>query len=78
MALTREMIRGGKPQMFFLIKTKKIQKNDLKKCFLSSLGIEEFDDKIFTTATISAEVACNYLYAMEHIQGRKDGIICLR
>ncbi len=78
LALTREMIRGGKPQMFFLIKTKKIPKNDLKKCFLSSLGIEEFDDKIFTTATISAEVACNYLYAMEHIQGRKDGIICLR
>jgi len=78
LALTREMIRGGKPQMFFLIKTKKIPKSDLKKCFLSSLGVEEFDDKVFTTATISAEVACNYLYAMEHIQGKKDGIISLR
>lgn len=82
LALTREMIRGGKPQMFFLIKTKKIPQNDLEKCFRSSLGNEEFDKPKkwwpWTTATISSEVACNYLYAMEHIQGRKDGIICLR
>lgn len=82
LALTREMIRGGKPQMFFLIKTKKIPQNVLEKCFRSSLGIKEFDNPpklwSWTTATISAEVACNYLYAMEHIQESKDGIISLR
>ena len=69
LAFTREILRGGKPQMFFLIKTEEIEDDVLKKCFRASLGVEEFEDAIWTTASISAEVACNYLYALEYIQG---------
>lgn len=77
LALTREMLRGGKPQMFFLIKTEEIPENVLKKCFLASLGIIEFDNSLITTASLSAEAACNYLYAMEHIWRNIDGEIDL-
>ena len=75
LALTREMLRGGKPQMFFLIKTEEIDKSVLKKCFLASLGVAEFSNALVTTATLSAEAACNYLYAQEYIhRNRNDEI----
>lgn len=77
LALTREMLRGGKPQMFFLIKTEEIPDSVLKKCFLASLGVAEFDNFILTTASLSAEVACNYLYALEYMQENLDGVIDL-
>lgn len=77
LALTREILRGGKPQMFFLIRTKKIDIKVLKECFLSSSGLDEFKSDLVTSATISAEVACNYLYAQEYIQARKYNIITL-
>lgn len=77
LALTREMLRGGKPQMFFLIKTEEIPKKTLEKCFLASLGKKEFDNVKITTATISAEAACNYLYALEYLQRNLDGVIDL-
>lgn len=77
LALTREMLRGGKPQMFFLIKSDEIPKSELKKCFLASLGVIEFDNSIITTASISVEAACNYLYAQEYMQKNLDGVIDL-
>lgn len=77
LALTREMLRGGKPQMFFLIKTDEIPESVLKKCFLASLGVIEFDNAVLTTASISAEAACNYLYAMEHVWNSIDDEIDL-
>jgi len=78
LALTREMLRGGKPQMFFLIRTKKFSESILKSCFLKSLGKDEFDEPLLiTSASISAEVACNYLYAMEYLRPNLEGIIHL-
>ena len=70
LAFVREMYRGGKPQMFFLIRTEEIPIDVLKECFLASLGKEEFDTFPLTTASLSAEVACNYLYALQHLQRR--------
>lgn len=75
LAFMREMLRGGMPQMFFLIRTERIPNKILKNCFRNSLGTEEFDNSLFSKSTISSEVACNYLYAMKYLQSRQDGCI---
>jgi hypothetical protein len=75
LAFTREMLRGGKPQMFFLIHTETLPKSLMKECFVDSLGKDEFKEARLTTAPISAEVAANYLYALEYIQRNMDGTI---
>ena len=51
--------------MFFLIRTEYIPDSILVNSISKSLGIEEFDNSLFTKAKISTEVACNYLYAMK-------------
>ena len=77
LAFLREMLRGGMPQMFFLIRTENIPDSILVNCVSKSLGIEEFDNSLFTKAKISTEVACNYLYAMKYLQKRSDGNVDL-
>ena len=78
LALVREMLRGGKPQMFFLIRTENISEKQLRKYFKSSLGITEFKNTLLTTASLSSEVICNYLYAQDYLQKNKNGIIDIR
>ena len=68
LAFVRELLRGGKPQMFFLIETPDIPVQILKKSFRKSLGTEEFDDFILTSASPSSETMCNYIYAQKYLQ----------
>lgn len=68
LAFLREMLRGGKPQMFFLIRTEVIPDKKLRRCFRASLGVEEFNSKPYSDAKLSTEVACNYLYAQAYLQ----------
>ena len=68
LAFVRELLRGGKPQMFFLIETPDIPVRLLKKSFRKSLGTEEFDDSILTSASPSSETICNYIYAQKYLQ----------
>lgn len=68
LAFLREMLRGGKPQMFFLICTDVISDKELQKCFRASMGKLEFSNGFFTNAKLSTEVACNYLYAQAYLQ----------
>jgi len=77
LAFLREMLRGGKPQMFFLIRTDEIPYETLHRCFRLSQGRREFNSRSFTDATISTEVACNYLYAKAYLQQshRNGGVI---
>lgn len=77
LAFLREMLRGGKPQMFFLIRTEEIPYETLRRCFRFSQGIREFSGSFFTKAKLSTEVACNYLYAKAYLQQshRNGGVI---
>lgn len=77
LAFLREMLRGGKPQMFFLIRTEEIPYETLHRCFRLSQGRREFNSRSFTDATLSTEVACNYLYAKAYLQQshRNGGVI---
>lgn len=68
LAFLREMLRGGKPQMFFLIRTEDIDEKTLQNSFKKSLGNLEFSNSYFTSAKLSTEVACNYLYAQAYLQ----------
>jgi hypothetical protein len=75
LAFLREHLRGGKPQMFFLIKTKNISKFRLRLSFWSSQdGPKEFNNEVVSDAKLSPEVACNYLYAQAYLQSGGGGM----
>ena len=72
LAFVRELLRGGKPQMFFLILTPEIPIKTLKKSFRRSLGTEEFDNSLLTKAIPSSETMCNYIYALKYLNKNSD------
>lgn len=75
LSFTRELIRGGKPQFFFLIETDHIGESDMRQAFHHSYnGISEFDDsrlKQLSTPLLSPETQVNLLYALQHIQHKR-------
>jgi len=75
LAFVRDLIRGGKPQFFYLIATKYIRPRLLEYAFKHSYnGKEEFDADALThipTFRISAETHLNFLYALSYIQARR-------
>lgn len=75
LAMTREFIRGGNPQFFYLIKTPYISDKDFAKYFSRSKdGKNEFQDgKISNIKNypLSPETALNLLYCYQYLQ-RKE------
>ena len=68
----RELIRGGKPQFFFLIVTPEISESQLMPFFKKSYnGTEEFrsaiDSRMFNYS-LSPETQTNLIYALRYIQ----------
>ena len=68
----RELIRGGKPQFFFLIVTPEISESQLTPFFKKSYnGTEEFrsaiDSRMFNYS-LSPETQTNLIYALRYIQ----------
>ena len=72
LAFVRELMRGGKPQMFFLIRTPKVSLWKIRRSFRKSTGSKEFNSKFITSATLSSETLCNYLYAQKWYQKNND------
>ncbi len=72
LAFTRELMRGGKPQFFFLIVTPSIAEKDLASCFKGSFnGPAEFykgSSPRIRKFGLSPETQCNLLYALRYIQ----------
>ncbi|MBN1259290.1 MAG: hypothetical protein JXB35_01290 [Anaerolineae bacterium] len=77
LALTRELIRGGKPQFFFLIKIKDPFAVDTTVPFSerfgkSEEGAQEFKEKKLSfskiTSSLSPELATNLVYTFEYFQ----------
>lgn len=72
LAFTRELIRGGKPQFFFLIITPEISDTELSIYFKKSFnGAEEFRNNIdsrIINYRMSPETQTNFLYALAYIQ----------
>lgn len=68
LAFVRELYRGGKPQVFFLITTPEIPEKLLLHSFKKSHGTDEFENPIITSATASLETICNFLYAMKYYE----------
>ena len=68
LAFVRELLRGGKPQMFFVIETPEVPLWKLKRSFRRSLGKLEFDDPLFTDRIPSSETMCNYIYFLKWYQ----------
>lgn len=75
LAFVRDLVRGGKPQFFFLIATPHISDKDLAQAFRHSFnGLEEFNRGTICRIkkmNLSPETMCNLLYAMEWIQRKK-------
>lgn len=72
LAFVRELIRGGKPQFFFVIRTPYVDDTQLRKYFENSYnGKMEFNDDILSNLSmckLSPETQTNLLYALRHIQ----------
>ena len=68
----RELIRGGKPQFFFLIVTPEISESELTPFFNNSYnGTEEFRSNIdarMINYRLSPETQTNLIYALRYIQ----------
>ena len=68
----RELIRGGKPQFFFLIVTPEISESELTPFFNNSYnGTEEFRSNIdarMINYRLSPETKTNLIYALRYIQ----------
>ncbi|MBR0297407.1 MAG: hypothetical protein IJR01_00335 [Bacteroidales bacterium] len=77
LAFMRETLRGGKPMMFFLIRTEWIDERVLYKCFKKSLGKLEFRKSLFSSAYLSTEATCNYLYAQAFLQQKPKPGDCI-
>lgn len=75
LAFVRDLVRGGKPQFFFLISTPHIRSRDLDKAFRKSFnGIEEFSRGSIARMRkmkLSPETLANLLYALAWIQRRR-------
>ena len=72
LALTRELIRGGKPQFFFLIEIHKVESHDFSKKFRTSdEGPEEFYNVIGRLrrhrSVLSPEFNQNLIYAFQKL-----------
>lgn len=83
LAFTRDLVRGGKPQFFFLISTPYLAQSELKYAFRNSFnGNEEFEDSCLShlpTFKVSVETYLNFLYALAYIQrNRRLGYVDLR
>lgn len=72
LAFLRELYRGGKPQVFFLIMTDEMSEDEVERCFEKSSGPKEFSNWSIKPSDLSQEAICNYLYALEYLQ-HKDG-----
>lgn len=72
LAFSRELMRGGKPQFFFLIKTPYISNKEFCKYFKRSIdGRNEFKDGTLSNlfnCQLSPETVMNYLYAFQYMQ----------
>jgi len=76
LALTRDLIRGGKPQFFFLIKIREVGKKEFSLNFKKSIeGLDEFHDDLIhqfrSRNAISPEFAMNLVYAFQAIMNDK-------
>ena len=75
LAFLRDLVRGGKPQFFFLISTPHVRSRDLDKAFRKSYnGIEEFSRGSLSRMRkmkLSPETLANLLYALAWIQRRR-------
>lgn len=75
LSFTRELIRGGKPQFFFLIESDSISETKLQQAFRHSYnGMEEFEDSRFrqlSTPLLSPETQINLLYAFQYLQQKR-------
>lgn len=76
LAFTRDLVRGGKPQFFFLISTPYIAPRELRRAFRHSFnGSEEFEDSSLShlpTFRISIETYLNFIYALAYIQRNRQ------
>gem|GEM_PF-3830632 len=74
LAFSRELIRGGKPQFFFLIEIPELDNDKFHRIFKKSReGLIEFVDKLITKeaaldSALSPEFAMNLIYAFQYIQ----------
>ena len=76
LAFTRELMRGGKPQFFFLIEIDPISEDLFGKRFRSSAeGLEEFYDNVYRnnlySSTLSPEFVMNLIYALQWFQKQR-------
>ncbi len=76
LAFTRELIRGGKPQYFYLIMIDQISEKEFSRIFKNSKGTEEFKNDWLSNINsydnfISPEFTANLIYAKEYIQKRQ-------
>ncbi|MDE5694576.1 MAG: hypothetical protein K2H77_01150, partial [Alistipes sp.] len=70
LAFTRELMRGGLPQFFFLIKTPYISSKDFSKCFKDSpANRNKYRVRPnILTPNMSPETVANFLFAFRHLQ----------
>lgn len=70
LAFTRDLIRGGKPQFFFLIEIREVSKREFSSNFRKSIeGLDEFHNdliyKLRFRSALSPEFALNLVYAIQ-------------
>ena len=76
LAFTRELLRGGKPQFFYLIVMENIDEKEFHELFKVSEGKDEFKTDWLTNIKsyddfISPELTTNFVYAFQYIQHKE-------
>lgn len=76
LALTRDLIRGGKPQFFFLIEISAVHPDDFSPAFKKSIeGLDEFHNDLIHKrrffSALSPEFALNLFYAFQALLAEK-------
>ena len=76
LSFTRELMRGGKPQFFFLIEIDEINETQFRRKFRPSAeGLLEFHDNLYHnnkySAVLSPEFATNIIYALQFFQNQE-------
>jgi hypothetical protein len=76
LAFTRDLIRGGKPQFFFLIEISEVSEQDFSKDFKKSIeGMDEFQNDLASKFrfqnVFSPEFALNLVYAFQLLLAEK-------
>lgn len=77
LAFVRELTRGGKPQLFFLIEIKCVDNKDFKRLFQNSVeGLQEFYDSLLKNkasirGSLSPEFMANLVYTFQFFQKRE-------